>query len=457
MKKALLYLRVSTSMQEERDSLNKQKEESIVFIKNKNLKLYKIIEEVQSGRNTHRSGIQELEKEIKNKNFDVLIFYSLSRLGRIQYDIHKIINLALSNQISYFSVTEAFINSESELNRMMLGIMASLAEQESATTSKRVRDRMRTYASQGYFLQAPPLGYDVVDKILIANSDSSIIQDIFVSFASGESMTSIAHRYNKHQSVISNILKNPAYGGYIQFGGRKKDRLTGKCIKSTPELFKGLHKPIIEEKLYNLVQQILSNKYIRPIRGKDDTAYLLGGLIKCTCGLGFYGQKAYTRKKKQRQKSYYRCSGTSIGKCKAPYIGVSELETAVIDTIKNYAKNNFNFLDQKLYNKKSETNTVKKISQLTFKKKRIVEAYTDGNLSREEYLKKVKKIDSELSLIKDNANKIIDIKNLKSHFINLLENFDLVSREEQKGILRIIINKVIIHSKEEFEIVLNIK
>ncbi|MGL5023683.1 MAG: recombinase family protein [Cetobacterium sp.] len=457
MKKALLYLRVSTTMQEERDSLSKQKEESLSFIKNQKLELYKIIEEVESGRKTQRSGLQELEKEIKNKNFDVLIFYSLSRLGRVQYDIHKIINLAQSNHISYFSVTESFINSESELNRMMLGIMASLAEQESATTSKRVRDRMRTYASQGYFLQAPPIGYDVIDKILIANSDSSTVQDIFLSFASGESMTSIAHRYNKHQSFISNVLKNPAYGGFIQFGGRKKDKFTGKVIKTTPEIFKGLHKAIIEEELYNLVHKILLDSYIRPIRGRDDSAYLLGGLIKCTCGLGFYGQKAYTRKKVQRQKSYYRCSGTSVGKCKAPYIVVDDIESAVVETIKDYAKNNFDFLDQTSDNKKSEVSQIKKISQLTSKKKRIVEAYTDGNLSREEYLKKIKKIDSEISLIEDNKNKVIDIKNLKAHFINLLDHFDSVSKEEQKGILRIIINKIIIHSKEEFEIVLNIK
>lgn len=457
MKKALLYLRVSTTMQEERDSLSKQKEESIFFIKNKKLELYKIIEEVESGRKTQRSGLQELEKEIKNKNFDVLIFYSLSRLGRVQYDIHKIINLAQSNHISYFSVTESFINSESELNRMMLGIMASLAEQESATTSKRVRDRMRTYASQGYFLQSPPIGYDVVDKILVANPDSSTVHDIFLSFASGESMTSIAHRYSKHQSFISNVLKNPVYGGFIQFGGRKKDKFTGKVIKTTPEIFKGLHKAIIEEELYNLVHKILLDSYIRPIRGRDDSAYLLGGLIKCTCGLGFYGQKAYTRKKVQRQKSYYRCSGTSVGKCKAPYIVVGDIESAVVETIKDYAKNNFDFLDQTSDSKKSEANQIKKISQLTSKKKRIVEAYTDGNLSREEYLKKIKKIDSEISLIEDNKNKVIDIKNLKTHFINLLDHFDSVSREEQKGILRIIINKVIIHSKEEFEIILNIQ
>lgn len=457
MKKALLYLRVSTAMQEEKDSLNKQKQESLDFIKSKGFTLYKIIEEVETGKNTEREGLKTLEFEIKSKKFDVLIFYSLSRLGRVQFDIHRIINLADHSRITYYSVTENFINSESEMGRMMLGIVASLAEQESTTISKRVSSRMRAYATQGYFLQKPPLGFDVKDKILVENEDGNKIRDIFSSYLNGEGKGSIAKRYNKCIKSIDCILKNPAYAGFVRFGGRRRDKVTNKQVKCEETVYKGLHKAIIEIEKYEAVQRLLSQRYISPIRSVNNDKYLLGGIVRCECGLKFYGQKAYDRKKQARQKSYYRCLGTSIKKCHAPFIPVAELEEAVIATLKKYSKDNFSFLSTKKSNKKIDNKS--KIEKLLQKKSRTVEAYTDCNISRDDYLKLISKINSEISVLESVSSPQIakiEIDDLKKKFISLLNNFDKVERIEQKKILQIIIKEVIILNRESFEIKLNI-
>lgn len=455
MKKVLIYLRVSTAMQEEKDSLLKQKQEALTFVASKGFETYKIIEEVESGRKTERKGLLELEYEIKNRKFDVLVFYSLSRLGRVQYDIHKIINMTQKNGISYYSITESYISSETEVGKIMLGVMASLAEQESFELSKRVKGRMKFYAAQGHFLQKPPLGYDIKEKILIPNEEAEIIKDIFNSYLTGETKASIARRYNMYPTTVFRILSNKVYSGQIQFGERTKEKHTGKTIKVAPQISKGLHEPLISQEIFEQVQVLQARQYSEA-RKITNNRYLLSGLVFCSCcGNSFFPRKTYDKNKNLRKQIYYCCSGIKKKLCSMPYIDVHELEISVISAVKEEAEKGFLFLDTQDITKKNLENKIKS-KKLLEKKDRILETYEDGFISRDEYLRKIKKIEAEILVSNQKEKTVEEINDLRKHFINLLENFDSVSHEEKTKILSLIIKEVIIHRKSEFELKLNL-
>ena len=137
MKKALIYLRVSDQVQEDRDYLSKQEEQAVEYCEFKKYHIYKVIKEVGSGRKDDRAGFMELEDEIEDNTFDVLIFYELSRLARDTYVIHKLIKSLRVKEIEFESITEPHLNSESPTSKLMLSFKASLAEIESGTISKR--------------------------------------------------------------------------------------------------------------------------------------------------------------------------------------------------------------------------------------------------------------------------------------------------------------------------------
>ena len=93
MKKALLYIRVSDEMQEEKNSLAYQEKEVMEYCKYKKYEVYKKIAEVGSAwREGERKGFEELEYEIEKANFDILVLYSISRLARNQYVAHTIMH-----------------------------------------------------------------------------------------------------------------------------------------------------------------------------------------------------------------------------------------------------------------------------------------------------------------------------------------------------------------------------
>ena len=79
-------------MQEEKDSLSNQEKQAIEYCNFKKYKVYKIIKEVASGRSSDRDGFVELQNEISENNFDVLIFYELSRLARSCVTIHNLVH-----------------------------------------------------------------------------------------------------------------------------------------------------------------------------------------------------------------------------------------------------------------------------------------------------------------------------------------------------------------------------
>lgn len=437
MKKALIILRVSDEKQEERNSLDKQEEQALDYCKFKGYTVYKTLKTVVSGRKVDRTDFLELEEEVEKNSFDVLVFYELSRLARNAYFIHKLVHNLKQKEIEFESITESYLNSDSPTSKIMLGIMASQAEVESDMISKRVRNRMKFYASQGYFLFKPPLGYRLEDKILYPNEKSEVIKEIYQGFIQGTSIKKLSKQCGVSTTGIKRILLNVTYIGKIKFGFEGKNNNTGKRVANLPgEIFDGKHEPIIDIDTFKLAQSILeTHSHIQSKSHDNDN--ILSGIMLHQCGK-MYGKKTL--------------DGYRLYVCRKCYKSISaeKIEKSILSTIKEYAEN-IDFLGLK--NKKSKKPDNKsKIRGLLTKKDRIIETYSDGFISRDSYLKKLKKIDEEiLELSKVPILENEDIT-LKEKLINDIKELDTKSNEEKKQLILLFLEKIEIDEEGNPEI-----
>lgn len=444
MKKVIIYLRVSDENQEIRDSLAKQEEQAIKYCDFKGYNIYKIIKEVGSGRKNDREGFVELEQEIELNSFDILIFYELSRLARDTYVLHKLIHSLKVNKIEFESITESFLNSDTPTSKMMLSFMASMAELESDTISKRVRNRMRHYASEGYYLFPPPRGYDIKEKILYENEEGEIIRNIFNDFCSGKNYATLSKIYGISCHGIKSILGNETYLGIIKFGFNGTDKATRKRVTGLKgEIFPGKHKPIVEEEVFYTAQRIMEEVRKKNTR-VTSTTHLLSSLIHHKCGGLMYG------KINKHRSNYlnYQCK-----KCNKSVPG-KKLEEYVISNLKEYAKTIKPF-KASIKSERKKVDSVSIIKRLNSKKERIINAYMDGVVERSVYLNKVADIDKEiqkLSEVKKEIDTISD-KTYIEKLLKILKNFDTMEPEDKKNLLSLFIDKINIENKEEIEIV----
>jgi site-specific DNA recombinase len=236
--KAAIYTRVSTIKQvNEGFGLDFQKHRCVMMAE---LKGWPVIKEYSdegiSGTldSEKRDGLRGMLEGAKNKEFDVLIFYSLDRLGRSTSIVLKTIEELTNMNIKIVSCKES-IDTSSPTGVFVLTIFAALAQLERDTIVNRMvegkKERIKVDGECGGGL---PYGYYRVDgKVSINNEESKIVNNIFEGYYTKKmSMRKIAEILNKenikppkgsewYQSAISSIIKNrEKYQGCIRNGSQ---------------------------------------------------------------------------------------------------------------------------------------------------------------------------------------------------------------------------------------------
>ena len=91
-------------------------------------------------------------------------------------------------------------------------------------------------------------------------------------------------------SAVRDVLKNPAYAGYLRWGHRpgKKRMAEGQILLSHPvdhdaPLRRGLHPPLVSEATWQAAQAQLSRRAHPPLPGSRPLSNPLAGLVRCTC------------------------------------------------------------------------------------------------------------------------------------------------------------------------------
>jgi site-specific DNA recombinase len=309
------------------------------------------IDEGYSGVTLIRPGLERLRDLSASGGVERLYVHSPDRLAR-KYAYQVL----LIDEFQRMGIEVVFLNRElsrSPEDELLLQVQGMVAEYERAKIMERSRRGKRHAAQVGSVnvLCGAPYGYRYVSKQAgggrarydIIEEEARVVRQVFTWI--GQERLSIGEvcrrlqraeertrtgRTQWDRSVVWGILKNPAYKGSAAFGktrtGPLRPRLRAQRNRplqprravsdyAVPrEEWVFIPVPaLIEEALYEAVQEQLAENRRRARQSQRGARYLLQGLLVCkVCGYAFYGKplSPSTRKHRPRAYAYYRCVGT---------------------------------------------------------------------------------------------------------------------------------------------------
>jgi DNA invertase Pin-like site-specific DNA recombinase len=220
-----------------------------------------------SGGNMERPGLKALLADVEAGLVDVIVVYKVDRLTRSLADFAKIVERLDAKEASFVSVTQAF-NTTTSMGRLTLNVLLSFAQFEREVTGERIRDKIAASKKKGLWMGGPvPLGYQVVDRKLFPVPDEAervrTIMRRYIASTSANQLiaqleaegivtkiqqrTSGPHRGGIpfRRGSLFYLLKNPVYRGKIIHKGKAYD---------------GEHQPVVDEELWQQVQDRLAAK-----------------------------------------------------------------------------------------------------------------------------------------------------------------------------------------------------
>lgn len=298
-KKVGVYCRVSTREQAVYGyGIGVQKSKIIGYIelydKNPDSITYYIDEGI-SAKNMNRFEMKRLIKDVEDGAIDEIIIYKLDRLSRNVIDVYEFIEKLLYLNCNLISIMDN-INIHTANGRMLIGLLAIIAQWERETVKERTEDGLINACEQGKFpVGYTPFGYKKKDSVLsIEENSASIIKRIFELACQGQTMKEI-----QNYLIEENIKINKAY---ITTDGLKK--LLQKHIYYGNFVYKGTQynkvvPAIISKETFDLANKTISKRF----KTFDNTKYYFGNRVRCACGEIL--NRVSTQKKKKTYYYYY--------------------------------------------------------------------------------------------------------------------------------------------------------
>ena len=423
---AISFARVSKQEQAEGASLDAQTDKITEYCNNHN---FNIIQEVRLKESSTRGGRKEFHKMLefvkKQKDKTAIVVYCVDRFQRSFKESSEIKDLLEKDIIELHFWKDSLVltknSSASDMTRWNMGILA--AQMYVDALRDNVKRSMEYNWLEGKVQGKCPTGYlNTVDSnkkktVVIDEERGPLVKKMFEEYASGlyslKDMVVWARTHNLKsrfsnktlcRAAIHAILQNPFYCGVMLIKGN---------------YIKHIYEPLIDEDLFNRVQEQLSGKatiHTKTEYGSMDFA--LRGLFHCgKCGCTMTPE--LHTKKSGKQYSYLKCSHMH-GNCDQKPIN----EELVFQQIEDELVGSFHFTDKALTALKSSVceyiqnengfNRMHKKqlqSQLTNAKNRLdnaVNMLLDGVITKEVYETKKHQLDNEIAEIESELTKCSD-------------------------------------------------
>lgn len=365
MKRAAIYMRVSTANQEKEETIENQKMELLEKIEaEENVQLLTDCiyqDKGWSGAILERPALDKCRADAADGKFDVLYFYDRGRVARRFVFQEIVFDELRKHNVEIISLHD--INGDSSEERLMGGVMGIFAEYERLKISERMRiGKLRKVRENKQLLgYNPKYGYDYLPRIkgerdgkfVINKKQAEVVVMIFEWSADGMSRYAIreelfnrgvlpakAKRNMWSTSVIDRLLRDTTYMGDHYYNksesvptkNHRTDEKYRKIVKGSrvqrpkSDWLKVEVPIIVDPELFDRVQkQLAKNKRARSNNKKNN--YLVGGVIECPCGFARTGDPA-------NGCLYYRCTdrlNNALGtrKCKEYGINATVLDNLV--------------------------------------------------------------------------------------------------------------------------------
>ena len=427
MRKAIIYIRVSTDEQADKGySLRHQEEYLSKYCEIQSIQVVDVFQENYSAKTFIRPAFNQLLKKLKDKKLkaNLLIFTKWDRFSRNAPDAYAMIKTLHSFGIEPQAIEQPLDMGVPE-NKIMLAFYLAAPEVENDRRALNVIVGMRRAKKEGRWMGTAPRGYDNKTdefgrKYITPNNFAPIIKWAFETLATGCYSVEDIRRQCKDQgfdfkkSCFYKIFKNSVYYGKILIPAYKNEEL---------QLVQGKHEPLISEELFQRVQVALDPKrfkhsYSTCIREEIP----LRGFLNCSqCGkkltgsgsIGGSGIKHY----------YYHCSTGCKERVKANELNMVFAEHLNTLKFRNNIKEIYHeILIQNFKQRELKKSTNSQILQIEIKKltDRLIRAQQmmlDGNLEINDYKEIKNTLELKLEGLKKNQLAIDEQEiNYRSYF-----------------------------------------
>lgn len=311
MKKAVLFVRVST----EKQTLESQIEalKRTAFIDGYSDSDLIVIAKKESGvklKESEREGLNELKSVIIENDVDCVYIFELSRLSRDPMTLYSVRDKIFKDNKVQLKCLKPTFSLLEEPDRTKFDAMGSLvfsifgcfAEQEVVEKKERFHRGKAQKAIEGkYSGGTVPYGYEIdanKDNLLVINHDEAdIIHTIFDLYEAGYSLSRISQELRerglKYQNYV-NKKRSPEkdFGIWFVHQILTAELLTGRKTKGATASFARSYPAIISEAQFDRCRKIAEDN--NTSFGKVERIFLAKGLIRCPeCGANF---RAYSSK-----------------------------------------------------------------------------------------------------------------------------------------------------------------
>lgn len=255
-----IYTRVSTAEQA-REGYSLEAQEKVLRDYCK-LKKYEVVEVysdegISGGTIVKRPKFIRMMEDSKEKKFDIIMVWKLTRFSRSLKDIMVACEDLERRDIYLQSYSEAF-DSKTPAGRLMRGMLGLVGQFEREVLSENVQLGLNQRALKGLRTCTVMLGYDVIKggDMVINEKEAEIVRFIFRSYIERKNLLEVAalcrdkgYKTKRDKNFVAQsilvILTRFTYCGYYSWHGRP---------------IKGNFTPIISTKDFNKVQKLLKSQ-----------------------------------------------------------------------------------------------------------------------------------------------------------------------------------------------------
>ncbi|MGQ9778023.1 MAG: recombinase family protein [Thermodesulfobacteriota bacterium] len=284
MKNALAYARVSTKEQAEKGLSIPAQLKAIREYANSHG--FRILEEYtdlgESAKTSDRPEFRRMIKRCqKDKSIDAVIVHKIDRFSRNNIDFYAYKAILKKEGVRLLSVTENI--DENPSGEFIENVLVAMAQFYSRNLAGEVLKGMKEKFERGEWPVKAPIGYKNIrdekghSEIIEDRETSYLIKQLFRLYATGQySLGSLSEEMGNRGLKTKNdkLLTPESIKGIL-----KNKFYIGKMVMWNKEV-QGKHKSIIDESLFNQVQNILSERKITQDKWQKRD-FLLRGLVYC--------------------------------------------------------------------------------------------------------------------------------------------------------------------------------
>ena len=449
----------------------------------------RFVDDGYTGSTLLRPALEQLRDVAYAGAIDILYVHSPDRLAR-KYAYQVL----LIDELKKAGVEVVFLNHAIDATpegELLLQMQGMIAEYERAKIMERSRRGKRFAARRGSVnvLSGAPYGYRYVSvketggdaRYEVIDEEANVIVQLF-EWVGRDSLSIGEVRRRLHEqgiktrtgkdwwdrATIWGMLKNPAYKGSAGFGktrigerlpqlrpqrGQAETPRKAYSVYATPiDEQEFIPVPtLVSEDLFDAVGNQLAENKTRYRQGRRGAKYLLQGLLKCACcGYSFYGKPSRGGRAngKYRRYTYYRCIGMDAYRfggnriCDNKQLRTSVLDEAVWEDVSDLLRDPERIQKEyqhRLNDDNNEASLALKQNEATINKvkraiARLIDAYEDDLLSKEEFEPRVRQSKTRLSQLQAEHAKLAMRANEQDELRSVINHLEEFSQQLSAGI-----------------------